>query len=407
MEKISRRKFVRNSGTALAASVSLASAGVLKSQEPDDRINVGVIGTGSQGCHLIRRMKEIPGIVVTDVCDIYPPHLKRGLENAGGTARTHAEHRSLLDQKDIDVVFVVTPLVYHVPQCLDALDAGKHIFSEKSMGYSVPECDRLVEATEKSGLVVQIGYNPHGARQQKIRELVKTGSIGRITQLFSHYHRNSTWEREVDDPEWWRPLNWRLYWEYCGGVLTELVSHQLTAINWLLEAHPLSAVGQGGVNIFTQHDRETWDHVNVVYEYPGGARLNATSILSNARYGYAMTIMGTHGTIVMDRRGARIYWEKETRHLASVGVKAEHYKVKLGQSLEDDEIPSQSKGKKIEVEEQDRRTGMLEGFFNCVRHGGTPAIDVHEGRTSSITALMGNRAIREERKVTWEDMVNY
>ncbi|OGG02150.1 MAG: hypothetical protein A3F83_02490 [Candidatus Glassbacteria bacterium RIFCSPLOWO2_12_FULL_58_11] len=408
MQNIDRRTFVKRSGGAVAATLSLASATLLKAQGANDRINVGVIGTGSRGCYLIDRMKNVPGVEITDVCDIYPPSLAEGLKQAGGKARTHKDHRKLLEMKEIDVAFVVTPLVYHVPQCLDALEAGKHIFCEKSMGYTVKECDRLVEATGKSGKVVQIGYGPHDARQKKIRELLTTGSIGRVTQIFSHYHRNSTWEREVPEPEWWKPLNWRLYWEYCGGLLTELVSHQLTALNWLLDSHPLSAVGSGGVDLYTQHERETWDHVNVVYDYPGGVRLDATAILSNARYGYSMTIMGTHGTIVMDRRGSRIYWEPETRHLDSLGVSAEHFKVQLGQSLKDDETPDESPGKVIETgEEDDRRESMIANFFNCVRENGHPAIDVQEGRRSSTTSLLGNRAIREGRKVMWDEMINY
>jgi len=407
MEKINRRAFMQKSGGTLAAGLTMAAPAILGARSPGERINVGVIGTGSRGCNLIRRMVKLPNIVITDVCDIYPPHLEAGLEDSGGKARTHEDYRSLLEQKEVDVAFVVTPLVSHVPMCLDALEAGKDIFCEKSMGYSVVECDRLVEAVAAGDRVVQIGYGPHGAMQEKIRELIRTGSIGKVTQLFSHYHRNSTWIRHEIEDKWWRQLNWRLYWEYCGGLMTELVSHQLTMINWVLEAHPLNAVGQGGVDLYKDHGRETWDNVNVVYEYPEGIKLNATGILSNARYGYAVTIMGTHGTIELGRR-PRIYWEKETRHLAVRGIEGAHFKVKLGQTLEEDESPSQSKGKLIQVEEGDRRRreneNMLGDFFTCVRERGTPAIDVVEGRRSSISSLLANQAIRESRKVTWEEM---
>ncbi|HUU29161.1 MAG TPA: Gfo/Idh/MocA family oxidoreductase [archaeon] len=406
MEKISRKKFVKTSGAALTAGLAFGSPAVLKAQSPAERLNIGIIGTGSRGCYLIREIVELGGLEITDVCDVYPPHLEEGLKEAGGKARTHEDYRKLLEQKEIDVVFVVTPLVTHVTMCLDALRAGKHIYCEKSMGYSVAECNQLVEAVKANpGRVVQIGYGPHGAMQQKVRELIQAGSIGQVTQVFSHYHRNSTWIREDVPEKWWRFLNWRLYWEYCGGIMTELVSHQLTMINWVLDAHPLNAVGQGGVDLYKDHERETWDNVNVVYEYPGGIKLNATGILSNARYGYQVTIMGTHGTIELGRQ-PKIYWEKETRHLDSYGVKTSHFKVKLGQSLEEDESPSQSKGKLIEVEtERERDRGkMLGDYFACVRQGGAPAIDAVEGRRSSISSLLANRAIREGRKVTWEEM---
>jgi predicted dehydrogenase len=403
MKKMNRRTFVQKSGGTLAAGLTLVSPSILTAQSPNERINVGVIGTGSRGCHLIRQMLELPGITVTDVCDIYPPHLEAGLEDSGGKARTHEDYRSLLEQKEIDVVFVVTPLVSHVQMCLDTLSAGKHIFCEKSMGYSVAECNRLVDAATASDRTVQIGYGPHGPMQQKIRELIRDGSIGKVTQAFIHYHRNSTWIRDGIEDKWWHQLNWRLYWEYCGGLMTELVSHQLTALNWILESHPLNAIGQGGVDTYKDHDRETWDNVNVVYQYPEGIKANVSSILTNARYGYAITIMGTHGTIELGRR-PKIYWEKETRHLTARGIEAVHFKVKLGQSLEEDESPSQSKGKLIMPEGERSRSNMLRDFFTCVRERGNPAIDVVEGRQSSISSLLANQAIREGRKVTWEEM---
>ncbi len=403
MEKINRRAFMQKSGGTLAAGLTIAAPAILKAQSPGERINVGVIGTGSRGCYLIRQMLEQANLVVTDVCDIYPPHLEAGLEDAGGKARTHEDYRSLLEQKDIDVAFVVTPLASHVPMCLDALAAGKDIFCEKSMGYTVADCDRLVDAVSAGDRIVQIGYGPHRPIQHKIRELIRTGSIGKVTQVFMHYHRNSTWIRDEIEDKWWRQLNWRLYWEYCGGLMTELVSHQLTLLNWVLDAHPLNAVGQGGVDVYKDHERETWDNVNVVYEYPGGAKVNVSSILTNARSGRSITIMGTHGTIEVARQ-PRIYWEKETRHLAVRGIEVAHFKIKLGQTLEEDESPSQSKGKLIEVEEDRGRGNMLGDFFTCVRQRGTPAIDVVEGRQSSISSLLANRSISEGRKVTWEEM---
>ena len=103
-------------------------------------------------------------------------------------------------------------------------------------------------------------------------------------------------------------------------------------------------------------------------------------------------------------RRPKIYWEKETRHLAVRGIEAAHHKIKLGQTLEEDESPSQTKGKLIEVEGDWRRRNMLGDFFTCMRERGTPAIDVVEGRQSSISSLLANRAIREGRKVTWEEM---
>ena len=349
-------------------------------------------------------MRKLENIEITDLCDIYPPHLEQAFERNGSKGRKHNDYRKLLEQKEIDAIFVVTPLVDHVPQSLDAVSLGKDIFCEKSLAYSVKEANAIVRAVRYHNVKFLVGYSRWTNETDEIKKMIKEGAIGKIHHIFTHYHRNNTWVRPIDDPNWFRRLNWRLYWEYCGGQMTELVSHQITRFNYILDSHPVSAVGTGAVDFYTQHDRETWDNVDVIFEYPDHIKVNSTSNFMNRKMGSSEEYQGTNGAIeTFNNNKIRYFWETETEHLASIGIKKGDVSVKLGETLKVDESPTRTPGKEIEV--KGKRRNLVAHFFDCMRNDKEPVISVEEGRQSSISALMANRAIRLGRKVTWDEML--
>ncbi len=402
-ERISRRNFLKGSATA-GAALSMSKIGApayAKVRNPNDIINVGVIGTGSRGNYLMNQMRKIENVEITDLCDIYQLHLDHSWERNGNKGRKYNDYRKLLEQKEIDVVFVVTPLVYHVTQSIDALSAGKHIFCEKSLAYSVKEANEIVRAVNRSGLKFLVGYSRWTNQTEMIKDLVKKGAIGKVHHIFTHYHRNNTWVRFTEDQKWFKRLNWRLYWEYCGGQMTELVSHQITALNYVIDSHPISAVGTGAVDFYKEYDRETWDNIDVVFEYPNNIKVNSTSNFMNAKMGNSIEYLGTNGTIEPFRNKIHLYWETETKHLESLGIKGAH--IQLGKSLNVSEEAVRIPGKEIEVTGE--RKNLVAHFFDCIRNDKEPVISVEEGRRSSIQALMANKAIRLGRKVTWDEML--
>jgi len=370
-------------------------------KSPNDIINVGVIGTGSQGNLLMDRIRRLENVVITDMCDIYEPHLEQGWERNGKKGRKHLDYRSLLEQKELDAVFVVTPLKYHVTQSIDALSAGNHVYCEKSLAYSVKEANQMVRAVNESNLKFLVGYSRWTNQTDMVKDLIKQGAIGKVHHAFIHRHTNTTWLRTVEDPKWFRRLNWRLYWEYCGGHMTELVSHQITVLNYVIDSHPISAVGTGAIDFYHQHDRETWDNVDVIFEYPDHIKVNVSANFMNSKHGTSIEYLGTNGTIEPQRNKIRLYWERRTQHLESLGYKGAE--VKLGESLKVSEEAVRTPGKEIEVKGGQRN--LVAHFFDCIKNDKEPVIGVEEGRRSSIQALMANKAIRLGRKVTWDEML--
>jgi len=387
---ISRREFIKK-GTTAAGLVALGAPAVLRGQNLNSQINCGIIGTGSRGCYLIRLIVESPGVTVTDVCDIYPPHLEQGVKfSRNPKVRSHEKWQEIIDEKDVDAVIVAVPLFLHIPCSVAALLAGKHVYSEKSMGLTVKQLNEAVAAVEKSGKVYLVGYQSRVSDSFiEAKRLVQSGSFGKITQFYVHYDRNSSWRKELDDPKWERVLNWRMYREYCGGILTELLIHDIDMVLDILGTRPIQGACDGKIMVY-QDGRENHDSLMGYLEMEDGVLGLASGHLSNSRWGSSWAIHGTHGTIEYMGDTLRIFWEKETRHLDSIGVKHKFNRIKLGQSLNIKESPVTEPDKVVNFRSattEDSSDRALAHFFDCIRNGTKPIMDAASARKTSIAAL--------------------
>jgi predicted dehydrogenase len=298
---LSRRKFLKAAAGAAAVSALPASGApaVIVDPGPSDPVRYGFIGTGTEGCLLLKFLTTIPEGRCVATCDIYPPNLKIGVETIGGNPQTYPDdYRRLLDRKDIDAVLIATPLNLHAQMVIDALNAGKHVFVEKTMYFKEEEGDAISKAAaEHPKQVLQIGLQRRSSVLYRVAmEMIQKGALGKIMFVRANWHRNNNWRRPVKDPQFERLINWRMYKEYSGGLLAELASHQIDVANWAIGAEPVSVVAVGGID-YWKDGRETCDNVEAIYEYAGGQKLVFTSILSNAHYDYVEQIMGDRGTI--------------------------------------------------------------------------------------------------------------
>jgi len=153
MEKeqdVSRREFLKTVATVTAAS-SLAGLGapaILSAQSAGNPVRYGIIGTGTEGCTLLKFLATNPEGRCIATCDIYPPNLKKGVETIGSNPETYTEYRKMLERKDMDAVVIATPLNLHAQMVVDALNAGKHVFVEKTMYFKEEEGDLIRKAMD-------------------------------------------------------------------------------------------------------------------------------------------------------------------------------------------------------------------------------------------------------------------
>tara|TARA_B100000809_G_scaffold141837_2_gene139413 strand:- start:114 stop:1301 length:1188 start_codon:yes stop_codon:yes gene_type:complete len=306
-----RREFIVKSG--LSAAVIAAGSSALWSMPnnlgANNTLNLGVIGTGSRGSGLIPVINNVSGINVAACCDVLPFRLEKGMLAAGEKAKAYDDYRRLLDNKDIDAVMVSTPFNTHSKIAIDALDAGKHVYCEKTMAKGFKGIQALVDKVEGSSKTFQTGHQYHSSRLYlEVVEMIQRGEIGKVISFDCQWNRNGDWRRKMPDPSLERAINWRMYREYSGGLVAELSSHQIDFIHWVLGENPIKIMGAGGVD-YWKDGRETFDNIHLIYEYPNGVKANLRSLTSNAFENYQIKVHGDKGTILLGYHDAWIYYE--------------------------------------------------------------------------------------------------
>ncbi len=350
-DDLPRRDFLKKS-TALAA---LAGApALLKAQSPNDRLRVGWIATGSRGQHVMKQMYLLSkdSVTVTAVCDTYQGNLNTGKDivqtnEPGHSPKTYVAYRDLLADPNIDVVFISSPEHLHFPMAMEAIKAKKHIYLEKPIAHTIEEGQKIVEAAEKSDRVIQVGtQNRSNKLYIRAKEMVANGDIGEIHYVRAFWYRNfdpaadaskttpAAWryvipsDSDPDNTDWKRFLEgsddksrafskeryfqWRNYWDYSGGISTDLLVHQTDISNFVCnQTVPSTCMASGGIYQWGgqfHDDREVPDTLSAIYEYPDRFHLNYSCYFGNDQYGYGEQFMGHNGTIeVMDRQNLHFY----------------------------------------------------------------------------------------------------
>ncbi len=432
---LNRRSFLKS--TAVMTVSTLGAPAIVHAQNLANPVNYGFIGSGRQGCNHLKHLSTISAGRCAVICDIYPPNLKKGVETIGGNPDTIPDdYRRLLDRKDIEAVFIVTPYHLHVPMLLDALSAGKHVFVEKVMMKTEEQIPQVIAAAEEHpNQVLQVGLQRRYSKiYQVAMRMIHTGALGKVQFIRAQWHRNGSWKIPVPDPKFERLLNWRVYREYSGGLMAELGSHQVDVADWAYQSEPVSVVGVGGLD-YWKDGRDIFDNVSVIYEYPEGQKFVFTSICNNAHLDFSEVIMGDEGTIEItlgnNSATATFFHENKPKDAPTNKVKAVDTKEQnwwAGATAANrgprkgvpifPEAPDKDAGfiaKEIEYakkwlidmgviemdKEQDALTAEEEAFFACIRQGKKPIANVHVGAADSRAVIYANQAMQTNQKVFW------
>src|ERR1044072_5270890 len=148
-----RREFIKQVAASAAVGLTLPTSHVLGA---NDRVRLGIIGPGARGKELMKEFLKATNVEFVAAADIYTLRLEE-VKQVAPQAKTVADHRRLLDMKEVDAVIVATPLHCHTRHFLDTLAAGKDLYCEKTMTWSIAEADACLEAARKTKQVVGIG----------------------------------------------------------------------------------------------------------------------------------------------------------------------------------------------------------------------------------------------------------
>ena len=324
---VNRRDFMKTSGKLAGLGLLAftgAAAANLRANPPSERITVGVIGTGARAQQLMEAVVANPGTEIVSVCDAYQGRLTCTQERFGKQIKIVPSYKDILADKSIDVVVIATPDHWHKDMAIEAVEAGKDVYIEKPLTYTVDEGVEIIAAVKKSGRVFQVGSQGISSpMQRKAREVINSGKLGQITMIRAHYNRNTAsgaWiypippDASPETVDWKKfigpapmvPFNlerffqWRCYKDYSGGIPTDLFVHLCTTIHFLMGVQVPSRVIGMGAKYRWKDTRNVADTVNASVQYGEGFMANLSTTFNNeSAGGEGFQILGTEGTLTI------------------------------------------------------------------------------------------------------------
>jgi predicted dehydrogenase len=404
-----RREFITTSAAAATGGLLLLDActgeesGDERQESSGAPFRLGVIGVGSRGQFMMRQFLRVSGVRIAALCDVYEPRFTEGRAITSEETPTFRDYRQMLETvRDLDAVLVATPLSLHAEHVLAALEHGVHVYGEKSMAFTVAECDAIVRAARASGRRYQVGLQYRYAPWYRLAvERMRQGEIGKVTHVYAYWHRNYNWRRPVPDPSLEQLINWRLYREYSHGLVAELGAHHIDTANWVFGETPSSVMGQGAVT-FYKDGRETFDNVQAIYSYPSGGTLVFSSIIGNHKQGCQVVIYGTGGTVELTLEDGTFYYEP-ARPDSAVPEEMVAHGVNTTASLSTrGDMPYRGRGRLIRIERREAGDPSLHAaraFVAAARDGTDPKADALVAWNEGVSVALGVEAVRSGSRI--------
>ena len=390
-----RRTFI-TAASGLALGTRMAGAGA---QGANNRVRIGVIGTGSRARGLMGHLAKLPTAEVASICDVYEPRLLQAREIVGPAATTVADYRRILDDRGIDAVVIATPDHWHKAMTLEAVAAGKDVYVEKPVSHTIDEGAEMVKAIEASKQIVQTGTQQRSWDHWVLgKQIVDSGRLGQITfvQTFWYQHARAgnypsvsleqlDWKRWLgsapDQP--FRPerfFQWRHFWDFGGGGITDLMTHWIDVVHWYMDVDaPLTAAATG-----RNYNLTLWeapDTVTVTLEFPKNFMTAYLGAYVSRVDDGGLEFRGDRGTLKIDR--ARLAFYRDDAAYAP------------GSHTPEPEIFVRSSG--------DGTFTHMQNWLDCIRSREQPSAHIRVAHQSARTSHLANAALRTRRLVRWNE----
>jgi predicted dehydrogenase len=389
-----RRSFL-TAATGLVVGSRLAAS---SAQGANDRVRIAVIGTGGRARGLMNLLKKLPGNEMVAVCDVYEPRLLQAAEIAGTSAAKVVDYRRILDDRQIDAVVIGSPDHWHKAMTLDAVAAGKDVYVEKPVSHSIAEGAEMVKAIEASKQIVQTGTQQRSWDHWVLgKQIVDSGRLGQITFVHTYWYQHATagnypqvspdkldWKRWLgpapDQP--FRPerfFQWRHFWDFGGGCLTDLMTHWIDVVHWYMDVDaPLSANTTG-----RSYNLKLWeapDTVSTTLEFPKNFITAYLGTYVSRVDDGGLEFRGDRGTLKVDR--ARLAFYRDDAAWAA------------GTLAPEPDIYVRSSG--------DGTVTHLQNWLDCIRSRKTPNAHIRVAHQAARTAQIANASLRAGRPVRWD-----
>lgn len=429
---VTRRTFMKSSTAAMtAAAVAGPAINVLGANE---KINMGLIGPGRRGravTNLAQQMSAETGKVLNfmAVADIFEGWRELAVMEIernrmryelpeDDDIQTYDNHMDLLENKDIDAVFIATPEHTHAQHILDTIAAGKDMYVEKPMVHTVQEGLDVLKAADGKDIVIQVGTQRRSVPLYKqAAEMVKNGDIGKVNYCEGWWFRN--WPDNAGNPAWryeipndasedtidWqaflgpapkvpfdknRYFQWRCYWDYSNGIGSDLMVHQLDAILMVMGVGMPSSVVSSG-DIYRYDDgRTTPDTWSSIFEYTDQKfQVNYRGNFSTSLQDFGIRICGTDATLEMPLSAALHVVPDPAGNKPDMEPKSFYY-------------PEDNTNADFMVAHFQSVKDHFENFYDCVKSRETPNCSVVDGFNGAALSTMAVMAYQEGKRLNWD-----
>jgi len=379
----------------------LAGAAAIPVAAANDRIVLGVVGSGGRGTFVMGVFQKEAGVRVGAVCDVYEPNLERALGAAakaqGGEApKAYRNYRQLLDDKSIDAVLIATPEHWHHRMVLDALAAGKDVYVEKPLCRTPEQGVELVEAEKRSKSIVQVGMQRRSYDLYlNARKIVGARTLGSVRMVRSWWLNNylgpsdpPKLEGALDWEQWQGPVksripldpmrfrNWREFPEYAGGIVADQGAHVFDGIHLLMNAgYPLAVTASA----------------NKPHKYP-----MPETVVACAEYPEDFLGVFSINYAAMRYKGRNDQLNQLDGDKARMDIGREECKVYL-QGAEDQPAITQK---------SERGFGYatdlhVRNFIECIRTRKTPTAPMWLGFQAALVVQLANLSLTHGRRIRW------
>lgn len=420
MKKMLRREFLESSSMAFAGTTALVAGfepfveavTVRRRVSPNERINVALVGCGDMGKTNLRDFLRVPEVECPAIADVDEERLGEGLqivqEARGNTPEGYRDFRRIMDRKDIDAIIVATPDHWHALPTIYACQTGKDVYVEKPLATTIEEGRAMVAAARRYGRIVQVGTQQRSAGHfRDAVTFVRNGELGRIRMVRAWTYLD--WKGDIGNPpdgdppphvdyDLWlgpapkRPFNpmrfhhnFRWFWDYSGGLMTDWGAHMVDVVMWALDEDPVGAMAIGGKYGFPDDIRETPDTQQSIVEYPSFTVLWEHMIgcgIGPWQREHGVEFHGENGILVVDRGGWEIHSETDRFRQPERVLRMTPTPRQAGSS--------------------DYHFTHVQNFIDCMASRQRPVADVEIGHRSAIACHLANIAVRLRRYFRWD-----
>lgn len=401
--ELSRRGFLKGSAAGITGGALLGGWGNARVLGANDRIRIAVLGAGGRARSIMRILNEFPECEIVTVCDVYEPNLEAGMKLAAEDAQAAVDYRQVLDRKDVDAILIGSPDHWHKQMLIDSVRAGKDCYLEKPIMHSIEEGVEMVRAVEESRRVVQTGTQQRSWEHYILgKHLVDSGKLGKIIYIHTYWYQNylpgAANASKVDPAmlDWKRWLGpapdqpfdsdrfrwWRHYWDFGGGILTDLLTHWIDVIQWYMnQPAPTNTTTTAHTYLFKW---ECPDAVTSTLEFPGDFMVTFTGAYNSSIDDGGIEFRGSEATLKIDRARLAVYTEGARWEPGTMAPRPEV----------------------LVRSERDGTIDHVKNFLDCVRSRKTPSAPIQAGFEAARTGWLANIALKRGGKITFDASSN-